>query len=65
MSHVKQELSSDDLHIPFSDQFDDYREQLVDDETLAKELQEYANQVELPLSEPRVFIHHLKNCEVN
>ena len=59
--HIKQELSSGDLHIPHSAQFDDYREQLIDDETLDAELEEYAQQVELPLSEPKAFCVHLKD----
>lgn len=58
--HVKQELASGDLHIPHSAQFDDYREQLIDDETLDAELEEYGQQVELPLSEPKAFCVHLK-----
>ncbi|MDF5375974.1 Tn3 family transposase [Vibrio parahaemolyticus] len=59
--HIKQELSSGDLHIPHSAQFDDYREQLIDDEKLDAELEEYGQQVELPLSEPKAFCTHLKD----
>lgn len=59
--HIKQELSSGDLHIPHSAQFDDYREQLIDDETLDEELEEYGQQVELPLSDPKAFCAHLKD----
>ncbi|WP_019603372.1 Tn3 family transposase [Teredinibacter turnerae] len=46
--HIKHELSSGDLFIPFSAEFDDYREQLVDDETLDEELDEYSEQVDEP-----------------
>ncbi len=59
--HVKQELGSGDLFIPFSDEFDDYREQLVDDQTLDHELKEYSEQVEMPLHDAHTFITELKN----
>nr|WP_223826456.1 DUF4158 domain-containing protein [Spongiibacter pelagi] len=58
--HIKQELSSGDLFIPFSAEFDDYREQLIDDETLDNELQEYSDQVEMPLTDAHEFATNLK-----
>lgn len=38
---IKAELKSGDLYIQHGERYDDYREQLVDDETLARELEEY------------------------
>jgi TnpA family transposase len=38
---VKAELKSGDLYIQHGERYDDYREQLIDDETLARELEEY------------------------
>ncbi|MTT54260.1 DUF4158 domain-containing protein, partial [Alcanivorax sp. VBW004] len=58
--HIKQELSSGDLFIPFSAEFDDYREQLIDDETLDNELQKYSDQVEMPLTDAHEFTTNLK-----
>lgn len=58
--HIKHELSSGDLFIPFSAEFDDYREQLVDDETLDEELDEYSEQVEMPLNDAHLFVTNLK-----
>ncbi|MAZ88849.1 MAG: Tn3 family transposase [Cellvibrionaceae bacterium] len=58
--HVKHELSSGDLFIPFSAEFDDYREQLVDDETLDEELGDYSEQVEMPLNDANLFVTNLK-----
>jgi len=58
--HIKHELSSGDLFIPFSAEFDDYREQLVDDETLDGELDEYSEQVEMPLNDAHLFVTNLK-----
>lgn len=58
--HIKHELSSGDLFIPFSAEFDDYREQLVDDETLDEELGDYSEQVEMPLNDANLFVTNLK-----
>lgn len=58
--HIKHELSSGDLFIPFSAEFDDYREQLVDDETLDEELNDYSEQVEMPLNDAHFFVTNLK-----
>lgn len=58
--HIKHELSSGDLFIPFSAEFDDYREQLVDDETLDEELDAYSEQVEMPLNDAHLFVTNLK-----
>lgn len=59
-THIKQELQSGDLFIPNSSQFDDYREQLVDDDTLYQELPEYGALVELPLGDAGAFTDYLK-----
>ncbi|MFL4621491.1 Tn3 family transposase, partial [Stenotrophomonas maltophilia] len=45
---VKDELKSGDLFIPSSERFDDYREQLVDEATLAQELEAYGQVSGLP-----------------
>ncbi len=45
---VKDELKSGDLFIPSSERFDDYREQLVDETTLAQELEAYGQVSGLP-----------------
>src|SRR5690606_13192549 len=58
--HIKHELSSGDLFIPFSAEVDDYREQLVDDETLDGELDAYSEQVEMPLDDAHLFGSNLK-----
>lgn len=57
---IKQELSSGDLFIPNSALFDDYREQLINDEELDEELSDYSEQVELPLTDSHAFSAHLK-----
>ncbi len=41
LTHIKQELSGTDLHIPYSDEFRDYREQLAGDDVLAEEMELY------------------------
>ena len=38
---IRSELKSGDLYVPKGERFDDYRESLVDDETLVKELPDY------------------------
>ena len=60
--HLKQELLSGDLYIPYSAQFDDYREQLIDDDELDGELVMYGQQVELPLQDVSAFTAHLKTA---
>ena len=57
---VQQELSSLDLYVPFSDEYVDYREELVNDEELDLEAPLYAEQVELPLTDAKQFVQHLK-----
>lgn len=57
---VQQELSSLDLYVPFSHEYVDYREQLVDDGELDLEAPLYAEQVELPLTDAQQFVQHLK-----
>jgi TnpA family transposase len=59
-SLLKQELSSGDVYIQDSGQFDDYREQLIDDDTLQSELADYSDQVELPLSDNDEFVRQLQ-----
>ena len=59
-SILKQELSSGDIYIQNSGQYDDYREQLVDDDVLSQELPEYCAQVELPLDDAQYFINQLE-----
>lgn len=61
LTRVKQELSSTDLYIQYSEEYTDYREELVDDRTLEQEMPLYADQVELPLSHSKVFVQHLKS----
>ncbi|MDN5370418.1 MAG: hypothetical protein PWP74_1726 [Shewanella sp.] len=60
MVHIKQELMSVDLFVAQSEQYKDYREGMVDDETFSRELPLYAQQVGLPLLEPKVFIKELQ-----
>lgn len=45
---VQEELQSGDLFIADSDQYDDYREHFVDDETLQKEMPGYAALLNIP-----------------
>jgi len=45
---VQDELQSGDLFIPNSEQFDDYRENLADEETYRRELADYAELVGIP-----------------
>ncbi|MGL5669608.1 MAG: Tn3 family transposase [Shewanella sp.] len=61
MVHIKQELMSVDLYVAQSEQYKDYREGIVDDETYERELPLYAQQVGLPLTEPKRFIAELKH----
>ncbi len=41
LAQIKDELKSGDLYIPHGERYDDYREQLVDEATLAQELDAY------------------------
>ena len=41
MHAVKDDLKSGDLFIKYGERYDDYREQLVDDETFEKEIGDY------------------------
>lgn len=58
--HVQQELLSGDLYVPHSEHYNDYREQLIDDLTLSEELEDFSEQVELPLNDGREFVQFLK-----
>uniref|UniRef100_UPI0034D75C30 Tn3 family transposase n=1 Tax=Shewanella algae TaxID=38313 RepID=UPI0034D75C30 len=60
MVHIKQELMSVDLFVAQSEQYKDYREGMVDDETYARELPLYAQQVGLPLLKSKVFVKELQ-----
>lgn len=62
---IKQELSSGDLFVIYSDIYDDYREQLVDDDTLEQELEQYGNYVGLPLLSAKEFVSHIKQWLVD
>ena len=61
MNIVKQELSSTDLYIPHSAEYTDYREELINEQTLFEELPTYAQQLGLPLDKPHEFIKLLKD----
>lgn len=56
---VKQELRSGDLAVRHSERYDDYREQLVDQDTFEEELPQYGQEVELPV-ESQLLCRHLK-----
>lgn len=57
---IKEELRSGDLFVDGGERYDDYREQLVDDVTMTKELQEY-EQVTGVLTDAKQFVHQLKS----
>lgn len=57
---IRDELKSGDLVVRFGEQFDDYREQLVDDETYEEELPRYAEVTELD-TDPKAFCEALQN----
>jgi TnpA family transposase len=59
-SVIKRELSSGDLYVEQGDRFDDYREQLVDQETFDAELANYCEVVELD-SDPATFTRHCRD----
>jgi TnpA family transposase len=56
---VQEELQSGDLFIADSDQYDDYREHFVDDETLQRELPAYAAMLGIP-QDGASFVSELK-----
>lgn len=57
---IRDELKSGDLYIQYGERYDDYREQLVDDATLNKELAEYGLVTGLD-TDPKAFSQGLKN----
>lgn len=57
---IRDELKSGDLVVRFGEQFDDYREQLVDEEAFHKELPRYAEVTELN-TDPKAFCTALRN----
>lgn len=57
---IRDELKSGDLVVRFGEQFDDYREQLVDEETYERELPRYAEVTELD-TDPAAFCEALKD----
>jgi hypothetical protein len=58
---IRDELKSGDLFIQHGERYDDYREQLVDDETLNRELAQYG-QVTGVETDPRAFTESLKSA---
>ena len=60
MHAVKDDLKSGDLFIKYGERYDDYREQLVDDETYEKEVGDYG-QVTGIETEPGAFVSKLKS----
>ncbi|HEY4084117.1 MAG TPA: Tn3 family transposase [Burkholderiaceae bacterium] len=56
---VKDELLSGDLVIKHGEQFSDYREQLVDDETYEEEIVRYAEVTEMEI-DPSTFVMNLR-----
>jgi TnpA family transposase len=57
---VRDELKSGDLIIRFGEQFDDFREHLVSDETYEQELPRYAEVTEIE-TDPKVFCETLRD----
>ena len=55
---VRDELKSGDLFVPFGERYDDYREQLVDNEVLSQELPNYGMVTGVE-TEPALFIEGL------
>ena len=58
-SQIVQELKSADICVPDSDQFVDFREQLISWDEYKKELPRYGELVGLPI-EPKLFILHIQ-----
>ncbi len=59
LQQIKEELKSGDLCIADGERYDDYREQLVDDATMAEEIAEY-EQVTGVLTDAKQFVQQLK-----
>ncbi|CAG1023342.1 hypothetical protein MTYM_02380 [Methylococcales bacterium] len=57
---IRDELKSGDLYVQYGERYDDYREQLVDDITLNKELAEYGLVTGID-TDPKTFSKGLKN----
>ena len=61
MHAVKDDLKSGDLFIKYGERYDDYREQLVDDETFEREVGDYG-QVTGIETDPGTFVALLKSA---
>lgn len=61
MHAVKDDLKSGDLFIKYGERYDDYREQLVDDETFEREVGDYGHVTGIE-TEPGVFVSMLKSA---
>lgn len=59
LAQIKDELKSGDLYIPHGERYDDYREQLVDEATFAKELNAYGEVSGLP-TDAEAFVQRLR-----
>ena len=59
MHAVKDDLKSGDLFIKYGERYDDYREQLVDDETFEKEVTDYGKVTGIE-TEPTAFVSKLE-----
>ena len=59
LAQVKDELKSGDLYIPHGERYDDYREQLVDEDTFAHELEAYGEVSGIATDATR-FVHGLR-----
>ncbi len=57
---IRDELKSGDLFIPHGERYDDYREQLVNDDTLKRELAQYGEVTGVE-TDPRAFTQALKS----
>ncbi len=60
LARVKNELKSGDLYIPQGERYDDYREQLVDGETFAQELDVYGEVSGIP-TDATEFVQGLRD----
>ncbi len=58
---IRDELKSGDLFIQHGERYDDYREQLVDDDTLSRELAQYGEVTGVE-TDPKVFTETLKTA---
>lgn len=61
MHAVKDDLKSGDLFIKYGERYDDYREQLVDDETFEKEVGDYGRVTGIE-TDPSTFVDQLKSA---